>query len=368
MSTNPSIIFHQGLRCTKVLRQPRATESSGTPAETGTPSTTDEPSSTKETPTDDTTSQQTYHNQHTASEDTTSTTTGVTTTATISDLETEPSLPSQTTSQKPGLHPAGLDSSVSHTTFATETPTTSQSNPSSGPIGFVSDDEPTSTPPYAKIFGALFGVLGFIALVAILILFFLRRRSRQKSAGIEDDRASANSRTGLRRDFRSQMSYLSGPSPTPSAILNPGTTQYAHDEQRRIPSRDSNYSDPFSDTAEDYGGPNSAVIPIIMQGSTTVPNKNESLTQPAKSYATNRDSNHSGTSLGSTLVLPGRSSLGSDFRSSPSLPRSPGNDPTSSHPRPIARTVNTRSGSLDLDNAQNAVSRRSSGAMPGVLL
>ncbi|OJJ01045.1 hypothetical protein ASPVEDRAFT_27742 [Aspergillus versicolor CBS 583.65] len=368
MSTNPSIIFHQGLRCTKVLRQPRATDSSGTTTETNPPSTTSEPSSTTDASTEDTTSQHTHHNQHTSSESTTSITTGVAITTTTSDPETESFLPSQTTSQKPGLHPSGLDSSVSHTTFATETPTTPQSTPSSEPIGFESDNEPAGHPPYAKIFGALFGVLGFIALVAIIILFFLRRRSRRKSAGAQDDRASANSRTGLRRDFRSQMSYLSGPSPTPSAILNPGNTQYAHNKQSQISSRYSNYSDPFSDTAEVHGGLNSAVVPIIIQDSPTIPNNSEGLARPAEPCATNRDSVHSGTSLGSTLVLPSRNSLGSDFPSSPSLPRSPGSGPATSQLRPIARTVNTRRGSFDLDSAQNTISRRSSGAMPSGLL
>lgn len=378
MSTNPSIIFYQGLRCTKILRQPRATDSSGTTVATKPPSTTKEPSSTEDASTEDastenastedTASQQTYHNQQISSEDATSATTGVATTTTTSDPETESSLPSQTTSQNLGLHPSGLDSSVPHTTFASDTPTTPQSTPSSEPIGFVSDDEPSGHPPYAKIFGALFGVLGFIALAAIIILFLLRRRSRQKSAEIQDDRASANSRTGLRRDFRSQMSYLSGPSPTPSAILTPGTIQYAHNEQKQISSRCSNYSDPFSNTTDAHGGPNSTAGPIIIQDSTAILNTNEDLTRPAESYAANRDSIHSGTSLGSTLVLPGRNSLGSDFPSSPSLPRSPGNGPASSFQRPIAPAFITQSGSLDVDDSQNTVSRRSSGAMPSGLL
>ncbi|KAL4916919.1 hypothetical protein BDW62DRAFT_93459 [Aspergillus aurantiobrunneus] len=218
MSTNPSIVFYQGLRCTKVPRQPRATDSPSPSTEANTPSSTAETSA-------ENAASQTSLDQPTSNEDSTSITVSPITTTSSSYSGTDPSSSSQTTSQELESHSSELDTGIHstasnsalHTTFTTETFTTPQPSTSSQPVPSVSNNDSTGL-PYATIFGALFGALGFIALVAVII-FLIRHRSRRSSGGLQDDRASTDSRTGLRRDFRSQMSYLSDASPTSSIIL-----------------------------------------------------------------------------------------------------------------------------------------------------
>ncbi|KAL4870009.1 hypothetical protein BDV12DRAFT_166875 [Aspergillus spectabilis] len=385
MSTNPSIIFYQGLRCTKVRRKPRATDPPR-PSTSSTSETSEEgPTSSRETSSSD---------RSTSNEDTTSVTAtyivAPATTTSSSTSGTEPSSSSQTAAQKSESHSSDLDistssnPSVTHTTFVTETTTTIQTTtPIYNPNPSTSDYE-SSGPPYAKIFGSLFGALLFIALVAIILfLFFRRRRSRQAptAAGrwnnkqFRDDRASAGSRTSLRRDFKPETSYLSDVSPTSSILFKPVTKQY-FDNPRHQTKSQPRYSDPFSDLAEvpNSHDPQSSIVPFVMRSFAMNPDTDaEYPSRPEESHVANRDSVHSGTSLGSTLVLPGRSSIGSDFHeTSLSFPKPP--ETGHSYPRAVVRTNHTYSDPFDLclddtsSNKQISASRRSSGTIPVVLI
>ncbi|KAL4903698.1 hypothetical protein BDW74DRAFT_38314 [Aspergillus multicolor] len=305
MSTNPSIIFYQGLRCTKVRRAPVPTDSAT--SSTDTPSTTsiDAPS-----PED----AKLIETSNRSSNEGTSTVASAT--ATINP-ELGTAFSNHTTSRDPEylsnlntIH-STLSTSSTHTAFATETSTQPTSTSSTS---LVSDDD--AGPPYDLIFGILFGILGLITLIALIILLIRRRRARQEAEAdsLQDDRASANSRTGLRRDFRSQMSYLDGASPTASTLLNfqPGAA-YRPDEQHRHQSLQ--YSDPFSDMA---------AVSDEEQSSTNYYSENRTPALPPEPYTTERHSYHSGTSLGSTIVLPGRSSMDSEYSRTQSSARPPG--------------------------------------------
>ncbi|KAL4735742.1 hypothetical protein BDV11DRAFT_28060 [Aspergillus similis] len=351
MSTDPSIIFYQGLRCTKVRREPRATDSiSDTSSSTLTNATSPTESSTEGSRVDRTSS-------------------GEYTTPTAS-LD--------------GIH----STTLTHSALTTFTSATSTGEPTSL-ISSVPDDD-SSGPPYALIFGLLFGLLGLIALIAIIIIIIYRhrRRSRQVSDtdSLQGDRASANSRTGLRRDFRSQMSYLADSSPTSSALFNfqPGAAPYPDKQHQNSP-----YSDPFSNSAAAPGEG-------IRTAHTNKDYEDRPYTPSTEPQAANRDSFHSGTSLGSTLVLPGRSSMGSEYQGT-NLPSPPsgtsigstlilpgrssmGSDSQGQNhlfPKPPISTSHTYQrtviridgpGSLDLDKSQTVVSRRSSGTIPAGLL
>ncbi|KAL4744858.1 hypothetical protein BDW72DRAFT_208679 [Aspergillus terricola var. indicus] len=348
--------------CTKVRREPRATDSvTDTPSSTLTDATSPTETSTEDSRVDRTSS-----------------------------AEFTTSIASKTLD-----HHSGLDgtrsTTLTHSGLTTFTSATSTSEPTSL-ISSVPDDD-SSGPPYALIFGLLFGILGLIAIIALIIIIIYRhrRRSRQVSDtdSLQGDRASANSRTGLRRDFRSQMSYLWDASPTSSALFNfqPGAAHHPDRQHHNPP-----YSDPFSDTeAVPDGGIRTAPINKDLEDQPCI-----SSTEP---QAANRDSFHSGTSLGSTLVLPGRSSMGSEYQgTSPPSPTSapsgtsmgstlilPGRSsmgsesqgqnllfpksPSSSsytYQRNVVRI--DRLGSLDLDRSQTVVSRRSSGTIPAGLL
>ncbi|KAL4997727.1 hypothetical protein BDV10DRAFT_194904 [Aspergillus recurvatus] len=369
MSTDPSIIFYQGLRCTKVRREPRATDSV-----TDTPSSilTDAPSPT-ETSTEDSKAHGTSSGEYTTS----TATSGLGTTSSNDALEQS--------SRPDGIHSTTLTHST-HTTFTTETSTI---EPTSSLISSVSDDG-SSGPPYALIFGLLFGILGLIALVALIIFLIHRRRSRQVSDtdSLQGDRASANSRTGLRRDFRSQMSYLHDASPTSSVLLSfqPAAAHNPDEHHQNSPC-----SDLFSDAA---------AVPNV--GIRILPTNHDHddhiYGPPTESQAANRDSFDSGTSLGSTLVLPGRSSMGSEYQGtnlpSPKLPPSgtsmgstpilPGRSsmgsddqgtnfpfprpPSSSYTYPRTLIQIDGAGSFGLDNPQTVVPKRSSGTIPAGFL
>ncbi|RDW90852.1 uncharacterized protein DSM5745_02627 [Aspergillus mulundensis] len=310
MSTNPSIIFYQGLRCTKIRRAPAATDSATSPIDTPSNTSIDAPSPT-ETLAEDGNLSKTSPDQ--SSTERTSAVASASATS-IPDFGTAfsnhtSSRDSDYLSDLNTIH-STLSTSSTHTTFATETstqPTSSTSSTSS-----VSDDD--SGPPYALLFGILFGILGLITLIALIVLLIYRRRARQESDAdsLQDDRASANSRTGLRRDFRSQMSYLDDASPTASAFLNfQAGAAYRPDEQHHQSLR---YSNPFSDMA--------AVADEDV--STTFYSENRTPALPPESYTTERHSYHSETSLGSTIVLPGRSSMGSEYSRTQSSARPPG--------------------------------------------
>ncbi|KAL4947860.1 hypothetical protein BDW69DRAFT_177580 [Aspergillus filifer] len=355
MTTNPSVIFYQGLRCTKVPRQPRATDSINSSTEEIIPSTsTNAPAAvaTSTEPTDELPSDRTS-------------------TPTSETSETQSAAESHSSGVDVGIYNTSTEHSFTHITFTTGSTTTSEPTATSpGSISSAPDDD-SGGPPYATIFGILFGILAFIILIALIIFFTLRRRQRQLVEESQDDRSSANSRTGLRQDFRSQMSYLADASPAPSTLLPEAPQMRLSDKQPgyQTPARS---SDPFAYMTETQPGPKSFIVPIITQRRPTDPEREtEDYAQPAAEHLPNRDSTHSATSLGSTLVLPGRSSFGSEYQDlSPTYPKSPSSG--SSLPGAFPQPANTSlwSGSFDTGNSQSrtAVSRRSWGVMPGGLI
>ncbi|KAL4875283.1 hypothetical protein BJY04DRAFT_202353, partial [Aspergillus karnatakaensis] len=388
MSANPSIIFYQGLRCTKVPRKPRATDPprpSTTSSSSGSGTVADEPTFHQASSSDRSTA------QSTSREDTpTTTTTAPARTTSNLTSDTEPSSSSQATSPDREADPSDLytsttsDELVTRTTFITETTTTIQTTtPNSRPIVSTTDDD-SEDPPYATIFGSLFGSLFLIALIAIILfLFFRRRRSRRDPTAancwnvrtiFRGDRASTGSRTSLHRDFKPETSYFSDASPASSTLFKPGIKPY-FDNPHHETKNQTRYSDPFSDLAEvpNTQDPKSSIVPFIMRGSVINPGADdEHPARPAETHIPDRDSVQSGTSLGSTLVLPGRGSIGSDYQETTySFPKPPATG--HSYPRAVVRMENARSDPFDLglddisSNKQISASRRSSGTIPVVL-
>ncbi|KAL2802417.1 hypothetical protein BJX63DRAFT_415112 [Aspergillus granulosus] len=391
MSTNPSIIFYQGRRCTKVPRQPRATDPPSTT--NNAPTTTS--STDRDTP-DETEAPQ-------PSIRTTSTTVAPKPTLTSdSDSESSSAESQDQSSSNPSETPSlGSDNSIystaptdpagTHTTFTTETSTSTTSTSPTEPVASVSEDD-GSGPPYGTIFGTLFGIVGGIAL--ILIIFFLfRRRSRRRSTGYDEPeawsekkplysgRGSPDSTTMLCRDVRSGMSYLSDASPAASTLSRPETTPspYFDKPVQYTQSRSGPDQNPFSDAAEIPPGLQSSIVPFMMRSSAmdmdpdlnSRTKVNPDPTYPAESYAPyrdrDRDSVQSGVSLGSTLVLPGRSSAGSNYQGMV-FPTPP------DHQSSLMQRVMVR-GNLDLyeaDGERNRplipASRRSSGTIPIALI
>jgi hypothetical protein len=70
--------------------------------------------------------------------------------------------------------------------------------------------------------------------------------------------------------------------------------------------------------------------------------------------------------MGSTLILPGRSSMGSDGQGPTLLFPKPPNSSSYAYQRTVVRIDGA--GSLDLDKSQTVVSRRSSGTTPAGFL
>ncbi|KAJ0418178.1 hypothetical protein BJY00DRAFT_315230 [Aspergillus carlsbadensis] len=337
MSANPSIIFYQGRRCTKVPRQPRATDP---------PSTTNDPATTS---TDHDSPEETAAPEPASSAASTTVAPEPTSSASDSDpysdssssqtqdqISSAPSEPHSSDSDN--LYgTAPTDTSISHTTFTTSTSTSSETSTSlSEPNKSPSDDD-GSGPPFATIFGVLFGVLGFIALI-IILFFFFRRRSRRNSTSSEpggwsvqkllpSGRGTPDSTTTLQQDYRPPMSCLADATPGPSTLYKTGTAPPSYfDEPASTQTRSYQTGDqaqnPFSDSAEITHFAQSSIVPFMMRSSAMEPdsNRNSDPTRPAESYAPyrdrdlDRDSMQSGTSLGSTLVLPGRSSAGSNYQ------------------------------------------------------
>ncbi|KAL2857430.1 hypothetical protein BJX68DRAFT_228773, partial [Aspergillus pseudodeflectus] len=338
MSTNPSIIFYQGRRCTKVPRQPRATDP---PSATNDPTTTssdrDSPEETAAPKPSSTTASTTVAPYPTSSDSYS----GSSSTKSQDHTSSEPSEPHSSDSENLyGATPTAT--SISHTTFTTSTSTSSDTSTSlSEPIQSTSDHD-GSGPPYATIFGVLFGVLGFIALI-IILFFFFRRRSRRDSTASEpggwsvqrllpSGRGSPDSTMTLQQDYRPPMSYLADASPTSSKLYKTGTAPPSYFDKPAQHAQPRNYQtanqdqaqnqNPFCDSAEVTHLPQSSIVPFMMRSSAMDPdsNPNSDPTRPAESYAPyrdrdpDRDSMQSGTSLGSTLVLPGRSSAGSNYQ------------------------------------------------------
>ncbi|KAL2826917.1 hypothetical protein BJY01DRAFT_229486, partial [Aspergillus pseudoustus] len=185
------------------------------------------------------------------------------------------------------------------------------------------------------------------------------------------------------------MSYISDASPTSSKLYKPGAalspsfdTPVAGTQTQSYHNvHDDSQQNPFSDATEVSDGLQSSIVPFMMRSSAMdldpdLPSTPSHPTLPAQSYAPYRDrdrdwdgdSMHSGTSLGSTLVLPGRSSAGSNYQGMNLFPKRPTENRTissaSSLRVAIARGSPAMGVSYDADEPPLSASRRSSGAMP----
>ncbi|KKK21121.1 hypothetical protein ARAM_005832 [Aspergillus rambellii] len=409
MSSSPSIIFYQGFRCTKVPRQPRTaavmslttSKSNSPPASTTSQETASNPTSFSETlplgpsPSTDSTFVKSAHS-------TASSTPSTSTASFFTSLISLPELSPET------HNPARTESSTIPTTLATETLATAPTAiPSLQPLRNTFQQDHEDGTSLSAIFGSLFGGLGFIAVVLLVFFFYFQRRSKRSpfgvwsSRGIRETRASAgsvDSTTSLRREYRSGMSYLLDTSPVDSTfnLLIGGASSY-HDPispiSPRGPSR-------FPDSTELMHWADPPIIPSMAGNSTLSPLNGDAqastppwseisraanrappdllprnpgaITRPEDSHTVDRTSMHSDDSLGSTLILPGRSSTGSSYRriSFPMMTAPPENEP--SYPieaatRDSARN-STRSDQFDLDVVRITLSRRSSNTLPTSLL
>ncbi|KAE8349991.1 hypothetical protein BDV28DRAFT_140022 [Aspergillus coremiiformis] len=380
--SGPSIIFHQGLRCTKVPRK-SATIASPPTSFPVTPTPSDKPIlSTDPTPVVETSSLSDPTTvstlQGTESESTTATSTA-TSTATPTQLplvgsfttltalsglsssitEGNPetySLVSSYDSGYPTLEPSAsnvssrllsLGSSEAFTTRTSLIKTTATSTATGG--GFhkndsnPSDDSGTSA-TLRTLLGSIFGAMVFIAIV--FLIFLLIFKYKQKKSGrnlsvsgneklLKTDRQSGDSSTILQHGSVSASSIRShDDNYAPDARTNPhyqGPTDAAS----------AHYSDPFSDFVQGPGGsrismhkvedtiqslsmhlkydPNPSLLranlPQRTVSGSILPTVHGGGIQSGSPLGPDQRSIYSSErSLGSTLILPGRSSLGSSFQ------------------------------------------------------
>ncbi|GMF81605.1 hypothetical protein BDV35DRAFT_372325 [Aspergillus flavus] len=389
--SSPSIIFHQGLRCTKVPRRSAAaispslnllasTSSSITTASTDKPISTTDPSPAVETSllndhTTLSTSQVTPSESSTKTPNTipthlppVSSFTITTTVSGTSPLITEGITKTYSPVSSYGASYSTLESIASslssnfsssssteavltHTSRTGGPPTATTSTVSGGILPKNNSDhgDSLSSPDHGSqaslrtLLGSVLGAMGFIAAVFLICLLLFRRR-RRRSGGVQcfggnekllrADRQSADSLTGLQHGYvsggsmRSQYKYA----------LEAPMSAYYHDESDRASAC---YSDPFSDSAELHGGLRNGMPeiedttqslfmnqkydqqPVIPRANLPLRTVSDSLLPTVHAGRRRSElplgSEHgsiysSDRSLGSTLILPGRSSLGSSLQ------------------------------------------------------
>ncbi|OGM41859.1 hypothetical protein ABOM_010141 [Aspergillus bombycis] len=389
--SSPSIIFHQGLRCTKVPRRSAAavspsinlstsTSSPITTTSTDGPNLTTDPSPDVETsPFNDPTTLST--SQATASQSSTETPNTIPThlppvssfviTTTVSD-----SYPSSTegitkTYSLVSSYDAGYSTlepiaSSIHSSFSssssteailrhtsrTRGPSTATTSTATGDVlpknnsdhgSSLSSPDNGSRASLRTLLGSVLGAMGFIAAVFLICLLLFRHR-RRRSGGdqcfggneklLRADRQSADSSAGLQYGYVSGGSMRSQYKYAPEARMS----AYYQDDSNRASAC---YSDPFSDSAEMHGrlrndmlGIEDTTQSLFMDQKydqkPVIPGENLPLRTFSDSilptvHAGRRrselplSSEHgsiysSDRSLGSTLILPGRSSLGSSLQ------------------------------------------------------
>ncbi|RHZ72029.1 hypothetical protein CDV55_101868 [Aspergillus turcosus] len=272
-----------------------------------------------------------------------------------------------------------LTTSTAETTFMVETPTTTTI-----PSAFPSAANPLQDFPdpgsedvrnrhtLRTILGSIFGTLGFIALILLMCFLIYRYRRRKPRDGrslggseklLRGGRHSADSWASSQHAFLSRTSSLSD---APSALdhhvpgLNLGST-YAH-----VRKGSSHLSEPDpnpSDVSPDMRAHIGRAIGGAQVHSTPGDQPREKPISP--NFQINQDQQSiysSERSLGSTIILPGRSSFGSSLQRA-SYPISI-SDLGPPGPNDSVTRVSTRSDPFDLEAPPNAMHRHSSGALP----
>ncbi|KAE8410690.1 hypothetical protein BDV36DRAFT_289368 [Aspergillus pseudocaelatus] len=389
--SSPSIIFHQGLRCTKVPRRSAAAVSPSidlsistsfliTTTSTDRPILTTDPSPAVETSqlNDPTTLSTT---QVTASESSIETPSTIPThlppvssfiiTTTVSGPS--PSITEGITKTHSLLSPYGSGYSTlepvasslssnfsgSSSTEAVLTRTSRTRGPSTAATSTVTGDilpksnsdhgnshsspDDGSRASLRTLLGSVLGAVGFIAAAFLICLLLFRHRRRRSGGGryfggneklLRADRQSADSSTGLQHGYVSGGSMRSQYKYAPEAQMS----AYYQDDSDRASAC---YSDPFSDSAELHGGLRNGMPgiedttqtlfmdqnydqpPVIPRANRPLRTVSDSLLPTVQARQRRSElplsSEHgsiysSDRSLGSTLILPGRSSLGSSLQ------------------------------------------------------
>ncbi|KAE8379489.1 hypothetical protein BDV26DRAFT_259214 [Aspergillus bertholletiae] len=389
--SSPSIIFHQGLRCTKVPRRSAVTISpfinpststsfSITTTSSDRPTLPTDPPPAVETaplsdPTTSSTSQLTTSESSTETSNTipthlppissfiiTTTTVsgpppsideGITKTYNLLSYSSKYStLDPITSSVSSNLSSASITEAVITHTSRTDGPSTAATSTTTGDTFPKNNSDPGISHPspdhgsrasLRTLLGSVLGSIGFIVAVFLICLLFFRYKRRRSGGGqcfggneklLRADRRSADSSTGL------QHGYVSGGyihSQHKYAAEAP-VGAYRQDDSDRASAC---YSDPFSDSAGLTGGlqtgtsgiedttqllsmdqkydPKSVVLranlPPRTVSDSILPAVNRGRRRSELPLSSEHGSIYSSDrSLGSTLILPGRSSLGSSLQ------------------------------------------------------
>ncbi|RHZ67752.1 uncharacterized protein CDV56_109586 [Aspergillus thermomutatus] len=287
-----------------------------------------------------------------------------------------------------------LTTSTAETSFMVETPTTktitaafpSATNPLQDFPGRGSDDV-GNRHTLRTILGSVFGAVGFIALI-LLICFLICRYRRRKP---RDSRSFGGSEKLLRNGRHSADSWASSQHAFLSRASSPSDASSAPDHHVPGPNMGSTYaharkgsshlSEPISkpsDVSPDLpprirdaiGGTQVHSIPsdqpLCPEASTLAALHPSTYDKPISfGFQINQDQQSiysSERSLGSTIILPGRSSFGSSVQRA-SYPISI-SDLGPPGPNESVTRVSTRSDPFDLEVPPNAMHGRSSGALP----
>ncbi|KAL4889787.1 hypothetical protein BDV59DRAFT_185833 [Aspergillus ambiguus] len=415
--SSSSIIFHQGLRCTKVPRR-------SAPASSSLPSPVTSNTSIPDAAATQPTAQASEANDPPASS-TLSTSSvrspvpivvesGTTTTTVISTSSTTGFISSRTTStaRTPEISTA-LETPTTRTASATDPFTPTSTSAGGSPFTTNTDRRTTNSDESASLrtlLGSVFGGMAFIILVflAFVLFYYFRRRKSRKSWAfspaeklLRSGRGSPNSPTNPPHGHQSNMSWYSDSSSIRSLYNYIATQQ--HPLMSNPPTatstrgHNSRHSNPFSDPVDHprhYHSSHSSLEghargPLI---DTSDPPPMRQAVLPRRAFSADwgtarpglaapefpfasfdeRSIHSSDRSLGSTVILPGRSSMGSSLQrfsyqvSLAELGAQPGAPVANTPGEPVTR-VSTRSDPFDLEVPAKAMHRRSSGALPGTL-
>ncbi|KAF7131417.1 hypothetical protein CNMCM5793_004588 [Aspergillus hiratsukae] len=273
-----------------------------------------------------------------------------------------------------------LTTSTAETTFMVGTPTTTTIPAAFPSATNLSQDSPPGPEDVRNrhtlgtILGSIFGTLGFIALILLMCVLIYRYRRRKPRDGrslggseklLRSGRHSADSWASSQHAFLPRTSSLSD---APSALdhhvpgLNLGSA-YAHVRKGSSLSHLSEPAPNPSDVSPDMRPHIGGAMGGTQVHSTPGDQAHEKLVSP--NFQRNQDQQSiysSERSLGSTIILPGRSSFGSSLQRA-SYPISI-SDLGPPGPNDSVTRVSTRSDPFDLEAPPNAIHRHSSGALP----
>ncbi|PYH95399.1 hypothetical protein BO71DRAFT_204443 [Aspergillus ellipticus CBS 707.79] len=232
------------------------------------------------------------------------------------------------------------------------------------------------------IWGSVLGGVAFVALALAIGYYLLRHKRRNPRGGLssgtseehlQDGRPEPTASSGgSHQGYQSRGSFLSDASSThsfPSHIEVPVTKpeETYHPPSRLSPIPEPN---PFTDTAEIKYVSRASVASLagVLRDPFTDPVQNHGTATMRQSMMSQRprsvawNSMYSDLSLGSTLILPGRSSAGSSLQRL-SYPFTVAGLETCDPSSPVAR-LSTRSDPFDLEFPPHAMHRRSSTTIP----